>query len=188
MKTKCECIAIYVGDLHIASDKSQQILNDLKGKFKLKIKGDGPLEYHLGCDYKLNKDNTLVAQHTKFINKILEAYKKMFPKENFLNIKAALEKNDHPELDNTELSNKEPITKYICMIGQLQWAVTLSRFDLLAHVMSMSRVRLAPKDGHLERMKRIYGYLSQTKHFVVRYRTKEPNHYHLLKNSSPLSS
>ena len=52
MKTKYENIAIYVDDLLIASDKHQPIIKDLKGKFKLKIKGDVPLEYHLGCHYK----------------------------------------------------------------------------------------------------------------------------------------
>ena len=79
MKTKHEYIAKYVDDLLIASDKPQQIIKDLKEKLKLKIKGDGPLEYHLSCDYKLDKDNTLVAQPMKYINKIVEAYKKMFP-------------------------------------------------------------------------------------------------------------
>ena len=67
----------------------------------------------------------------------------------------------------------------MCMIGQLQWTVTLGRYDILAHVMSMSRFRLAPKIGHLERLKRLYGYLSKTKHFDIRYRTKEPNYSHL---------
>ena len=89
----------------------------------------------------------------------------MFPKENLFNVKSPLEKNDHPEQDTTELCNEEQITKYMCMIGQLQWAVVLGRFDILAHVMSMSRFRLAPKFGHLERMKQLYGYLSITKHF-----------------------
>ena len=103
----------------------------------------------------------------------------MFPKENFLNVKGPLEKNYHPELDNTNLCNEEQITKYMCMIGQLQWVVTLGRFDILVHVMSMSRFRLAPKIGHLERMKRLYGYLSKTKHFAFRYRSKEPNYSHL---------
>ena len=42
--------------------------------------------------------------------------------------------------------------------------------------MSMSRFRLAPKIGHLERMKRLYGYLAKTKHFAIRYRTKEPDY------------
>ena len=82
MKTKYEYIAIYIDDLLLVSDKPQQIIKDLKGKFKLKIKGDGPLECHFGCDYKLDKDNTLVAQPVKYITKILESYKKMFPNEN----------------------------------------------------------------------------------------------------------
>ena len=43
----------------------------------------------------------------------------MFPEENFHNIKVPVEKNDHPELDKTESCNKEQITKYMCMIGQL---------------------------------------------------------------------
>ena len=76
VKNKYEYIAIYVDDLLIASDKPQQIVQHLKEKFKLKIKSDGPLEYHLGCDYKRDKDGTLAAQLTKYINKILESYKK----------------------------------------------------------------------------------------------------------------
>ena len=86
MKTKYEYVAVYVHDLCIASEKPQQIIKDLKEKFKLKINGNGPLEYHLGCDYKLHKDNTLVAQPIKYISKILESYKKMFPGENLHNI------------------------------------------------------------------------------------------------------
>ena len=181
VKNKYDYIAIYVDDLLIASGNPQQIIQDLKEKFKLKIKGDGPLEYHLGCDYKPDKDGTLAAQPTKYTHKILESYKKMFPNENFFNVKSPLEKNDHPALDNTKLCNGEQITKYMCLIGEQQWAVTLGRYDILALVMSMSRFRLVPKIGHLERMKRLYGYLARTKHFAIRYRTKEPDCSHLPK-------
>ena len=45
--------------------------------------------------------------------------------------------------------------------------------------MSRSRFRIAPKIGHLERLKRLYGYLLKTKHFGIRYRTKNPNYSHL---------
>ena len=61
----------------------------------------------------------------------------------------------------------------------LHWAVTLGRYDILAHFMSMSRFRLAPKVGHIVRMKRIYGYPSRTKHHALRFRTDEPNYIHL---------
>ena len=76
MKDKYKYTVIYVDDLLIASKEPHKIIQDLKEKFKLEIKGDGPLEYQLGCDYKLHKDGTLVAQPTKYINKILDSYKK----------------------------------------------------------------------------------------------------------------
>ena len=77
MRDKYEYIAIYVDDLLITSPEPTAILQDLRQKFKLKIKGDGPLEYHLGCDYKLDKDGTLIAQPIKYITKILGSFKKM---------------------------------------------------------------------------------------------------------------
>ena len=51
----------------------------------------------------------------------------------------------------------------------------LGRYEILAHVMYMSRFRLAPKIGHLERTKRFYGYLAKTRQYAIRYRTKEPD-------------
>ena len=49
----------------------------------------------------------------------------MFPGESLPQVKSPLDKNDHPELDNSELSSDDLITKFMCMVGQLQWAVTL---------------------------------------------------------------
>ena len=83
----------------------------------------------------------------------------MFPGDSLPQVKSPLDKNDHPELDNSELANDDLITKVMCMIGQLQWTATLGRYGILAHVMSMSRFRLAPKVGHIDRMKRIYEYV-----------------------------
>ena len=64
------------------------------------------------------------------------------------------------------------------MIDQLKWGITLGECDILEHVMSMSRFRLAPKTGHLERRKRLFGYLAKTNHFAIRYITKEPDYSH----------
>ena len=100
----------------------------------------------------------------------------MFPGETLPQVMSPLDKNDHPELDNSELANEDLITKFMCMIGQLQWAVTLGRYEILAHVMSMSRFRLTPKVEHIERMKIICGYLSRTKHYALRFRAEEPKY------------
>ena len=124
-------------------------------------------------------DGTLVAQPKKYMSKILDSFHPMFPGESLPQVKSPLDKNDHPELNKSELSSDNLITKFMCMVGQLQWAVTLGRYDILAHVMSMSRFGLAPKVGHIESMKRIYGYLSRTKQYALRFRTDEPNYMHL---------
>ena len=63
-----------------------------------------------------------------------------------------LDKNDQPELDDTELLTGESTQHYLTMIGQLQWLVTLRRFDIHAQVTTMSRFRSAQRKGHLERL------------------------------------
>ena len=41
--------------------------------------------------------------------------------------------------------------------------------------MTLSGFRRAPRLGHLERAKRVYGYLAKMKHAVIRVRTEEPD-------------
>ena len=60
------------------------------------------------------------------------------------------------------------------MVGQLQQAVTLGRYDILEHVVSMSNFRLAPIIGHLERLKSLYRYLLKTKHLLLCIEPKNP--------------
>ena len=61
--------------------------------------------------------------------------------------------------------------KYLTMVGQLQWLVTWGRFDLHAHVATMSKFRAAPRQGHMDRLKRIYAYAIGTKGYAVMFRT-----------------
>ena len=61
-----EYIAVYVDDLAIAAKDPQAFCNELKKKYNLKLKGVGPLEYHLGCTYKKDPDGTLAADPRRF--------------------------------------------------------------------------------------------------------------------------
>ena len=60
-------------------------------------------------------------------------------------IRPLFDKNDHPELDTSEIPEGDMAAKYLTMVGQLQWLVNLGRFDLHAQVASMSRFRAAPR-------------------------------------------
>ena len=65
--------------------------------------------------------------------------------------------------------------KYLTMVGQLQWLVTLGRFYIHAHVATMTRFRAAPRQGHIDLLKRIYAYAIRTKDYAIRFRTDQPD-------------
>ena len=152
-----EYIAVYVDDLAIAAKDPQAFCHELKKKYNLKLKGVGPLEYHLGCTYKKDPDGTLAADPRRYVNKILESYERMF-KEKPRKSRPPLEGGDHPELDTSELCDDPQTKQFQTLIGQLQWPISLGRFDIAVHVMSLSRFRAQPRKGHLDRAKRIVGY------------------------------
>ena len=169
-----EYIAVYVDDLAIAAKDPQAFCNELKKKYNLKLKGVGPLEYHLGCTYKKDPDGTLAADPRRYVNKILESYERMF-KEKPRKSRPPLEGVDHPELDTSELCDDHQTKQFQTLIGQLQWLISLGGFDIAVHVMSLSRFRAQPRKGHLDRSKRIVGYLLFLPDGAIRFRTGEPD-------------
>ena len=66
--------------------------------------------------------------------------------------------------------------KHLIMVGQLQWMVTLGRFDLHAQVATVSRFRAAPRQGYMDRLKRIYAYAIRTKDYAVMFRTDQSDY------------
>ena len=66
--------------------------------------------------------------------------------------------------------------KYLTMAGQLQWLVTLGRLDIHAQVATMSRFRAPLRQGHIDRLKRIYSYAIRTKDYAIRFRTDQPDY------------
>ena len=65
------------------------------------------------------------------------------------------------------------------MVGQLQWLITLGKFGSQAQVISISRFRAQPRQGHLERLTRIYAYVIRTKDYASRFRTTKPDYSYL---------
>ena len=123
-----EYIAVYVDDLCIAAESPSATIQIFKSKYHLKVKGDGKLTYHLGADYFEDPDGTFVSQPKKYIDKLADTYKRLFNEDPPKGYKTPLDKNDHPELDTSEILEGDMAAKYLTMVGQLQWLVTLGRF------------------------------------------------------------
>ena len=174
--SRYEYVAVYVDDLAFAMLKPQEFADILMTKYKFKLKGTGPIKFHLGMDVYREENGTLCLAPRKYIERMVANYERLFGESPKQVVTSPLEKGDHPELDTSDLLDDEGIRKYQSLIGGLQWAVSIGRFDVATAVMTMSGFRVAPRHGHLDRVKRIYGYLSKMRNAVIRMRHEEPDH------------
>ena len=171
-----EYVAVYVDDLAMALKEPQKLLDQLtSAPYNFKLKGSGPITFHLGMDFFRDGDGVLCMAPKKYIEKMIANYERLFGEAPKTNVYAPLEKGDHPEMDTSELLDQGQIKVYQSLIGGLQWAVTIGRFDIMTAVMTLSSFRAAPRKGHLERAKRVCGFLSKMRHGTIRVRTDEPD-------------
>ncbi len=161
-----ECIGVCVDDLIIISKNPQDIIFKLVNVYQFKLKGSGEISFHLGCDFFRDEDGNLCYAPRKYIEKLVDNYQRIFgemPKP----AASPLKKGDHPELDASELLDLEGMKIYQSLIGGLQWTIQIGRFDVATATMTMSRFRAVPRQGHMDRVKRIIGYLRKMKHGVI---------------------
>ena len=82
--TKYEYVAVYVDDLALALEKPQEFLDTLTGKYNFKLKGSGPISFHLGMDFGRDEDGTLYFTSSKhYVEKILSNYERLFGEAEF---------------------------------------------------------------------------------------------------------
>ena len=170
-----EYIATYVDDLTIASRDPSAIIESLQSEpNNFKLKGTGEINVLLGCNFFRDDDGRLCYSPKNYLLKMETQYKLLFgtsPKH----YASPLEENDHPELDESDFLNETDTQIYQSLIGSAQWIIQIGRFDIAVHVMTLSSFRAQPRKGHLDRIKRIIGYLSKIKHSVIRIRTAMPD-------------
>ena len=174
-KSCYEMVAVYVDDLAIGMKDPEAFLSILIDKYKFKLKGSGPISFHLGCDFERDEDGTLCMVPRQYIERIVAQYERMFGSKPRTHYTSPLEKNDHPEEDTSELLDEVGVQQYQSLIGSLQWAISLGRFDITTAVMTLSSFRSLPRKGHLDRAKRVVSYIYRFKYAKVRFRTHEPD-------------
>jgi hypothetical protein len=145
--------------------------------YKFKLKGTGLIEFHVGCDFFCDEEGVSCFTPRKYIDKLIALYERMFGSKPRTNkITSPLVKGDHPEIDNSAFLEEEDIQQDQSLIGQLQWAISLGRFNIGVAIMTMSAFRSAARKGHLDRIKQICGYLSKIRRSAIRIHTEEPDY------------
>ena len=166
---------VYVDDLMAVMKDPAEFFRRLSDPeiHNYKLKGVGPPEYHLGGNFGRDPDGTLWWGSQSYIEKMLNNYERQFgsmpAKKN-----APMTDSDHPELDTSDLLDEQGKSLYMSMVGAMQWAVTLGRIDIAYATMVMSRFRVEPRIGHMERLKYLYGYLRRHPDAKIRFRTGYP--------------
>ena len=71
----------------------------------------------------------------------MRTYEQMFGEKPSQKVYSPLEKGDHLELDDSELLDKSGIEQYQSLLGSLQWAISLGRFDIATAVITIYKFR-----------------------------------------------
>ena len=171
-----EYIVRYVDDICCAMENPDLFYEQLKGEpFKLKLTGCEEPKYHLGGDFFRDDDGTLCYGAQTYVKRMLDNTKNLFgelPKKCL----SPMDKDDHPELDTSPLCGPADIAKFQSLIGSMQWAISLCRFDIAHAVMTLGRFRTAPRENHIKSALRIIGYLRHYPQAAIRFRTGIPDH------------
>ena len=126
-----EYIASYIDDSCIVAKDPSEIINKLEEEHHYKVKGTGPITYHLGCDYCIDDKENMAYVPKKHIVKLIIDYTNMFgnkPRHYSLPLYCG----NHLESDTSEELNAKDIKL---------------RFDICTAVKTLSSFRASPRIG-----------------------------------------
>ena len=161
-----EYIGAHTDDLMIVSKNPKAIMDELCKTYRI-----GKIEeprFHLGCDYRKEKDGTWsVGTHT-YVVEAIKRVKHLLDKEDTANGEDTLgfenipmREKLKPETDKSDLCDIETHRKYQQLVGIAQWLITCGRMDLSFTISSLSRFSHAPRKGHMKAMIHCFRYLNR---------------------------
>ena len=176
-----EYLCTWVDDLIFASKNPMWLMETLQSKYKYTLKGVGAPEYYLGADIKrVDKDvidsGVLTMGSTTYVKRCLDNYERLLGLKPPKKVSQPMDPKYYPELDTTDELDSQGRQIYWSLIGMLQWAVTIGRIDIHHAVMCMSRFRAQPKQGHLQAVCKIFGYLNNYRTASIKFRTAIPDY------------
>ena len=171
----------YVDDVLCISDNPSATMRGTQRDFKLKHYKVEPPEYYLGASLsKLQNDvgddcwamdsNMYCAAVVKNIEDMLNKKGVKLPSQ----CKTPLRSGYQPEVDTSPELKAHGIQRYQEMIGQLRWAVEIGRVDKLLEVALMSQHMALPREGHLQELFHIFGYLKENKKLRLLFDPEQP--------------
>ena len=161
-----EYVLCYVDDLLAIGDNPTKIMKSIQSKFRLKNDSMEKPEVYLGADMSEmdneHGDSCWAMSSDKYCRAMVKNIEDDLAKKGLRlpsKCRLPLANGYKPELDCTAELKADGIQRYQEIIGQLRWACELGRVDILLETALMSTHLALPREGHLEQVLHIVGYL-----------------------------
>jgi hypothetical protein len=156
-------IATCVDDLLAFSKEPMKLIKTTKEDYVLK--GVGVLECYLGGNIEevsnpklLEKGIQTVLLAKTCVHNVLRKLENMFDSGPFKKCSTPMMELHQPELHDAPVLNAVNHSKHWAMIGSANWVIALGRLDVAHATNALARHSMAPREGHLIAMKRLFGF------------------------------
>ena len=152
-------ICTHVDDFKIVAKDPFHWMEKIKTNFLVKSAGEP--DYYLGNHYRYEKDEGIWTYDcNKYVTEAIrkaESYNGTIATRN-----TPLPTNDcHPEMDDSAILSKKDHRFYQQLLGMGIWMVMVGRPDICYAIASMSRFGACPRQGHLELLIHVFGFLKK---------------------------
>ena len=164
-----EYVLLYTDDILCISDRAEDIIRgEIGKKFMLKEESIGPPSQYLGGKLSLvelaNGTKAWSFSSTQYVKEAVGNAEKLAKSLDMSvpgprNSTTPISRDYRPEIDTTTELTPELASHYYSLIGVLRWIVELGRVDICVEVSMLSAHLALPRQGHLEQVFHIIGYL-----------------------------
>ena len=177
-----EYVLCYVDDVLHVSFEPMKTMNGIKEKFKIKNDKIEEPDIYLGASItKMMNNNgsecwamssdSYCSSLVKNVEESLQKKGLRLPSKCITPLKFGYK----PELDSTNELKEEGIQLYQEIVGSLRWAIEIGRVDILLETSLMSTYLAMPREGHLEQVFHIVGYLKNNKKLKIMFDSSRPH-------------
>ena len=163
-----EYILCYVDDVLILSHNPQHSIDGITAVFKLKNDKAEVPDMYLGAQIEKVTSNEGTTCWTmssvKYLKAAIDNVEEKLAKDGLKlpTGNTPMTSGYHPAEDVSAELNSNELQYYQELIGVLRWAIEIGRVDILLEVALLSSHLALPREGHLQQVYHIFGYLNKS--------------------------